>query len=94
MEITSHPPGSFCFPELNTHGVEAAKRFYEALFGWSAPEKSLPEVGPYSVARIGERQVAGTSPSPTAPAASPRRARSAPTSTPARTASRGSDASP
>ena len=52
-------PGAPAWYELITHRLELATRFYEALFGWSAPEKSLPEVGPYSVARIGERQVAG-----------------------------------
>jgi uncharacterized protein len=36
MEIQSYQPGSFCFPELNTLDVLAAKRFYGAVLGWTA----------------------------------------------------------
>src|SRR5262245_19355930 len=52
-------PGAPAWYELVTHDIERATRYYEALFGWTAPEKNIAEVGPYSVARIGERQVGG-----------------------------------
>lgn len=52
-------PGAPAWYELVTHDLARATRFYEALFGWSAPEKTIPEVGPYSVATLGDFQVAG-----------------------------------
>jgi predicted enzyme related to lactoylglutathione lyase len=52
-------PGAPAWYELVTHDLERATRFYEALFGWSAPERTIPEVGPYTVASLGDRQVAG-----------------------------------
>jgi uncharacterized protein len=33
-QITSHAPGAFCWVELNTNDVPAAKQFYAALFDW------------------------------------------------------------
>ena len=32
----THSPNSFCFAELNTHDVETAQRFYDAVLGWKA----------------------------------------------------------
>jgi predicted enzyme related to lactoylglutathione lyase len=52
-------PGAPAWYELVTHDLGRATRFYEGLFGWTAPERTLPEVGPYCVAVLGERQVAG-----------------------------------
>ena len=34
-EVKEHAPGSFCWVELGTTDVEAAKKFYTELFGWS-----------------------------------------------------------
>ena len=31
----NHPTHTFCFAELNTHDVEAAQRFYDAVLGWT-----------------------------------------------------------
>ncbi len=33
--IDNYPPGSFCWFELATSDQDAAKKFYESLFGWS-----------------------------------------------------------
>jgi uncharacterized protein len=52
-------PGAPAWYELVTHDLGRATRFYERLFGWSAPERTVPEVGPYTVASLGDRQVAG-----------------------------------
>ena len=52
-------PGAPCWYELVTHELERVTRFYEALFGWTAASKAIPSVGDYTVARIGEQQVAG-----------------------------------
>lgn len=58
MQITSHPTGTFCFPELNTRDVEAARRFYCELFGWTAFD--VPSAGgSYSLARMKGHDVAG-----------------------------------
>jgi len=52
-------PGAPGFYELVTHDLDLATRFYSALFGWSATERDIPEVGSYTIARIGEQTVAG-----------------------------------
>jgi predicted enzyme related to lactoylglutathione lyase len=58
VELTSHPAGSFCFPELNTRDMDAAKRFYGPLLGWTWFD--VPSAaGGYSLLRAGGRDVAG-----------------------------------
>ncbi len=37
-KTTQHVPGSFCWIELNTTDVAAAKQFYGALFGWQTED--------------------------------------------------------
>jgi uncharacterized protein len=32
----THAPNTFCFAELNTHDVERARQFYDAVLGWKA----------------------------------------------------------
>jgi uncharacterized protein len=51
--------GAPCWYELITHDLPRATRFYTDLFGWTAVERTLERVGPYTVARIGEQSVAG-----------------------------------
>jgi hypothetical protein len=34
VDVTTYSPRGLCFPELNTHDVELAKRFYGPLLGW------------------------------------------------------------
>jgi uncharacterized protein len=58
MEIASYPAGAFCFPELNTRDVDAAKRFYTALLGWTAFDVPGAQ-GSYSLARADGKDVAG-----------------------------------
>ncbi len=58
MEITSHVPGTFCFPELNTSDMDGAKRFYSELLGWTVFEIPSSE-GSYALARVDGRDVAG-----------------------------------
>lgn len=57
MEIAAHPPGTFCFAELQTTDVEASARFYEQLFGWAVA--SSPHAGGYMLFRLGDKDVAG-----------------------------------
>ncbi len=37
-EMTSYPPGAFCWPELGTTDRAAARTFYAEMFGWSGVE--------------------------------------------------------
>jgi predicted enzyme related to lactoylglutathione lyase len=41
MQVTSYTPGDFCWPELATTDPEGAKRFYGALFGWTATDNDM-----------------------------------------------------
>ena len=46
-ERTSYPHGTFCWADLGTTDVEAAKAFYGGLFGWEADEQPVPPSGVY-----------------------------------------------
>ena len=48
-EVTSHPPGSFSWPELATTDQKAAVSFYRALFGWDLNEQPLGPGETYSM---------------------------------------------
>jgi len=39
--IDRHPPGSFCWIELNTTDQSAAKNFYSSLFGWDPQDSPM-----------------------------------------------------
>ena len=47
--VTSHRPGSFCWIELATADVDAARAFYIGLFGWSISETPMGEMGTYYI---------------------------------------------
>ncbi len=56
--MSAAPLGHFCWPELFTPDLAAAKAFYTALFGWSYTD--VPSAaGNYTLAKVGEDQVAG-----------------------------------
>lgn len=57
MDIAIHPPGSFCFAELQTPDVEASTRFYQQLFGWAVA--SSPLTDQYRLFRLEGKDVAG-----------------------------------
>lgn len=40
-EVTSHPPGAFCWIELATSDPAGAKKFYSGLFGWEAQDRPV-----------------------------------------------------
>ena len=50
--------GSFCWNELNTRDVPAAKDFYTEVFGWTTNELDM-EGMQYTEWKLGERSVAG-----------------------------------
>jgi len=58
---TSPPPavGTFCWDELMTTDVGAAKTFYTELLGWSTEEMDMGEMGTYTMFKKGEQPVAG-----------------------------------
>jgi len=39
--VTTHAPGTFCWPELSTPDPAAAKQFYTALFGWQFKDSDM-----------------------------------------------------
>ena len=41
--IESYAPGSFCWAELATTDLAAAKQFYGEMFGWTAVDMPMPE---------------------------------------------------
>lgn len=55
--ITMHAPGTFCWPELATSDVAAAKAFYTALFGWGVRESPMGD-GVYVTFLLGGREAA------------------------------------
>jgi uncharacterized protein len=57
-EMTSYPPGYFCWTELATSDGKAAKKFYTSLFGWTANEMPIgPDQPPYVILQKSAKDV-------------------------------------
>jgi predicted enzyme related to lactoylglutathione lyase len=70
-ERDGYPDGEPCWADVVTPDLEAAQRFYGALFGWSF-QNSGPEYGNYTMCLIGDNAVAAvTPPAPGSPAGVP-----------------------
>lgn len=54
-----HQPGEFCWFELATSDIEAAKKLYPDLFGWEINEVPIPGGGSYVLFVKGDAQVGG-----------------------------------
>jgi len=52
-------PGAWCWNELYTKNLNAAKEFYANLFGWTAEETPGAGGQPYTVFKNGETPIAG-----------------------------------
>ena len=52
-------PGSFCWNELNTRNVEAAKPFYSRVFGWESDTNPMPNGESYTEWKIDGKSIAG-----------------------------------
>jgi hypothetical protein len=52
-EVKSHAPGEYCWIELNTSDVAAAKRFYFDLFDWQAEDEGAGTDMAYTHLQIG-----------------------------------------
>jgi uncharacterized protein len=55
--ISAHAPGSFCWIELATTDVSAARAFYTGLFGWEIHEMPIGENDVYTIFRKEGRDV-------------------------------------
>ncbi len=53
----SHPAGSFCWIELSTSDAGSAKSFYTRLFGWTAVDNPMGDMGVYTMLQKGGRDV-------------------------------------
>ena len=51
--------GKFIWHDLVTTDLEAGKRFYSGLFGWTYEQRRGPKGNPYTLAKSGDRFVAG-----------------------------------
>lgn len=58
MEIEKYADGEFCWAELSTNNVDAAKKFYSAVLGWQFTDMPLPgDMGVYTMCEVNGRQV-------------------------------------
>lgn len=60
--VTNVPPGTPCWADLATAGLEDAKRFYPELFGWTGRVAPQPEAGGYTTFLREGLAVAGAGP--------------------------------
>jgi predicted enzyme related to lactoylglutathione lyase len=51
--------GSFGWNELGTRDTGAAKEFYGAVFGWTAEDQDMGEMGTYTTWKVGDAMVGG-----------------------------------
>src|SRR6185437_7808906 len=58
---TAWPVGTPCWVDLMTPDLDAARLFYEQLFGWHLTDLG-PDAGGYLMAGVGGKQVAGLGP--------------------------------
>jgi predicted enzyme related to lactoylglutathione lyase len=62
-KIVNYAPGSFCWADLATKDLAAAKKFYGEMFGWTSVDIPTPG-GPYVIFKSGDDDVAGLMPPP------------------------------
>jgi hypothetical protein len=62
MKVTDFVPGSPCWAQLGTSDLDAAKRFYGELFGWTADTDPRPEVGGYTMFSLNGSAAAAVAP--------------------------------
>ena len=60
-ERTSHPPGTISWSDLGTTDPEAAKAFYNGLFGWEPDDRPIPDGGTYTMLLNGGKEAAALS---------------------------------
>jgi predicted enzyme related to lactoylglutathione lyase len=60
-ETRVQAPGTFCWCDLSTPDIKAAKSFYAKLFGWTLEDVPAAEAGTYTMIRLGDAEVGGMS---------------------------------
>ena len=55
--VTTHAPGTFCWPELATTDQKGAVAFYRSLFGWDVNEQPIGPTETYSMFRLQGKSV-------------------------------------
>jgi len=60
--ITQHAVGTFCWPELHTTDVPAAKKFYGSLFHWAPNDMPVPEGDPYTMLDLAGQTIGAMTP--------------------------------
>lgn len=58
-EVARYPEGTFCWVDLGTPSLVGVRAFYRDLLGWSIEEVESPDPGPYLIARVDGKDVAG-----------------------------------
>ncbi len=58
-EQTKAPPGTFCWNELMTRNLPAAKAFYTKLLGWTTEEMDMGPAGTYTIWKKGDTSCGG-----------------------------------
>ena len=53
-ETTDYPAGTPIWTDLQTTDVDAARTFYQELFGWTCDDPAPPEYGGYAMLRRGD----------------------------------------
>jgi len=61
-ETPNHPPGTFCWVDLATSDIAAAKSFYAAVLGWAATDVPTDMGPPYTMFALGDHGVCGAYP--------------------------------
>jgi hypothetical protein len=56
-EVSSLPPGTFCWPELATTDQKSAVKFYSALFGWDVDDQPMGPTETYSMFKLRGKSV-------------------------------------
>jgi predicted enzyme related to lactoylglutathione lyase len=57
-DVSSHPPGTFSWPELSTTDQKAGVAFYRALFGWDLNDQPMGPTETYSMFQLRGKEVA------------------------------------
>ena len=58
MPEEKHAVGTFCWNELMTRDIEAAKKFYSELIGWNPTYGGMPGMD-YTLLKIGDKDAGG-----------------------------------
>ena len=58
MSDEKSPVGTFCWNELMTRDIDAAKKFYSELIGWNCADAGMPGMD-YTMLKLGDKNAGG-----------------------------------